>query len=34
MKTILKIMILIIDPAGFARQEMTKAEREKAGIKI
>ena len=34
MKTILKILIFIIDPAGYARQEMTKEEITKAEIKL
>lgn len=33
-KTLIKILVLVADPAGYAEQYMTPEEREKAGIKI
>ena len=33
-KTLIKILVLVADPAGYAEQYMTAEEREKAGIKI
>jgi hypothetical protein len=33
-KTLIRILVLIADPAGYAEQYMTSENREKAGIKI
>ena len=33
-KRLVRVMWLLIDPAGFVKANMTKAERERAGIKL